>query len=107
MNFESARVSCAGSTKRIGKFKSGFTADECAAAEPTPKPKVAKKSSWVDKNISVMCRNISKKRTRFAIISLESEQSANYDEIHAESSQGTLIELSEDSRDRSPLSNRV
>lgn len=48
--------------------------------------KLEKKGSWVDKNISVICRNISKKRTRFAIISLESEKSQEYDEIHAVSS---------------------
>ena len=91
MNFESARVSYQGSKKQIGKFTSAFTQDEQAEVV-APKPAHKKNKSWADKNISVMCRNFTKKRTRFAVISLESDVSAEYDEIHAVSSEGTLRE---------------
>ena len=89
-----------GSQKRIGNFASGFTQDEETTVFSL-RQKANKKQSWLDKNVNIMCRNFSKKRTRFAVIDIESERSAEYDEIHAVSSEGTLREWSKSSKSRS------
>ena len=79
----------------LSKFKSGHAVNEPSLL-PLAKPQVQKKPCLTNQDIRVMSRDSKNLCSEFAVVSQKSENSHYYDEIYAVSSEGTLIDSSDE-----------